>query len=321
MSDYLESGVFYREPAWHGKGTVVQEVMNAREAVKLAGLDWQVALMPVTYAGMDIPGYSATVRLDTNRVLGIVSDRYKIIQNRDMFSFFDPVVDHDEGRFFHTAGSLKGGKVVWALAKVPGDFYVVKDDRVENYLLLASSHDGSMHLIAKHTAIRVVCWNTLSLALDTKSPVTVSIRHTTGAMDALAQAHRALGLATRRVGIFETIADQMRRYQMTSKGVRSFLEKLLPATPNPKTGRPPAQTMAKREEIELLFADAPTNNLPGMQGSAWAMYNAVAEYVDHDWPARTGTDTLHRSWFGTGEDVKRKAHHLILQQINGNWED
>jgi phage/plasmid-like protein (TIGR03299 family) len=307
---------------WHGKGKVLsEEAITAERAIKEGGMDWLVGLAPISVAGVPIPDHYATIREDTGAVLGIVGNRYVPVQNEDLFKFFDPVVDREKGVFYHTGGVLKEGKVVWLLAKVPGDFYVpgVKDDRVDNFLLLTSSHDGSMHVTVKETRVRVVCWNTLSMALA-EPTTTVRIKHTSSATYELAQAHRVLGLATKHATLAQQAAEVLVGLKVTGKFFRKFVKTLFPSSKEAKGEEASRKALVHRERIELLFSGLDRNNLPGMRGTGWALYNAVTDYVDHSMPYRKGTDPLERAWFGSGEDLKEQAFKLLMDQIGGSQE-
>jgi phage/plasmid-like protein (TIGR03299 family) len=204
---------------------------------------------------------------------------------------------------------------------VPGDFYVpgVSEDLVENYILLASSHDGSLHVTAKSTPVRVVCNNTLSMALAHAS-TTVQIRHTASAKYELAAAHTVLGLATKRSQALKEAAEALVSLKVTRKFFKGFVRALFPSVKERQGEEASAKAIHHREAVELLFSTQ-LNNLPGMAGTGWSLYNAVTEYVDHKMPARRGTDTLDRAWFGTGEELKLKAFRLLAQQIDPNFEE
>jgi phage/plasmid-like protein (TIGR03299 family) len=323
MTDFVQTMFSFREMPWHGKGNIVDHALTAQEAIVAGGLDWEVELAEITVGGVLLDDYFATVRQDTGKVLGIVGSRYQVVQNRKLFTFFDPVIDPEKGAIYHTAGVLKEGRRVWMLAKVPGDFYVpgVEDDRVENYVLLASAHDGSMHVTVMHTPVRVVCWNTLSMALGGKQTM-VKIRHTASAQYELAMAHTVLGLATRRIGAVKEAARALAGYRVQPGFLKRFLRAIFPSKPERKGEEPSAVTKNKRARVEMLFEAGNTNTLAGMEHTGWALYNAVAEYVDHDWTARRGTDTLDRAWFGGGDALKLKAFRLLMQQLEGkNWEE
>lgn len=321
MPAELESGFFYRTPAWHREGTVVDHVLTAAEAIEVAKLDWEVQTVPLYVGDLDnglqeVP-WRATMRADTGAVLGIVGQRYHPVQNVDLFEFFDQVVDPAEGAFYHTGGVLCGGRRVWLLAKVPGDFYVpgVPEDLVENYVLLASSHDGSLCVTAKFTEVRVVCQNTLNMALGRRSPVSVSIRHTRNAVEQLREAHKVLGLASKRADELAEAAERMRRTQLNAKLIQFYLTHLFPSSVE-KDGRPPSKKVRRhRERVMELFEFGAANTLTGMRGTAWALFGATTEYVDHEFPTHGPTDTLNRLWFGQAEQIKAKAAAVLLGDV------
>lgn len=315
MSDEVQSMFSFRNPPWHGKGVVVNKTLTASEAIVAAGLDWGVYGADVEVGGVPLPGYMATVRDDTRDVLGIVSDRYSIVENKELFTFFDPVVEEGEA-IYHTAGALLGGRVVWVLAKLGSGFWVegVKDDRVDNYVLLASSHDGSLPIVIKSTPIRVVCWNTLGMSLLGLG-TEVRLYHRPSIQYELKMAHKALGLATKRVNALRGIAGKLASVQVDSALLKRFLRKVLPSGPEKRGDKTSAQTKKKRERVEMLWLGSDTNNLPGMRGTAWGLLNSYIEYVDHEWPTRGGTDRLNRTWFGSGADAKQKAINILLREV------
>lgn len=164
MSTNVETMMYTRETPFHGLGTRVEEAPNSREALHLAGLDWTVDSRPV-YDELirEIPGYKANVRSSDNKTLGIVTNRYKIVQNTEAFEFTDNLIGGDV--HYETAGSLQGGKRIWLLAKLPSK--IIVGDEVEPYLCFTNSHDGTGAIRACMTPVRVVCNNTLNLALAT----------------------------------------------------------------------------------------------------------------------------------------------------------
>ncbi len=165
MADNVESMFSVREKPWHGLGTVVSETLTSAEALKEAGLEWRVYQQPIfTNFGKVIEGYRANVRSTDDKVLGVVSDRYKVVQNDEAFEFTDELLG--EGVRYETADSLQGGRKIWLLAKLP-EMYVMAGDRVSSYLVFSNTHDGSGAVRAAITPVRVVCNKTLNLALST----------------------------------------------------------------------------------------------------------------------------------------------------------
>ena len=163
MSANVESMLYTREKPWHGLGVMCEEAPNSADALRIAGLDWTVESKPVfTDNGVEIPGYKLNMRSSDNKPLGIVSNKYRIVQNVDAFEFTDEMIGGDVR--YETAGSLNGGKRIWLLAKMPTT-KIVGDD-VEPYMCFTNTHDGTGAIKVCMTPIRVVCNNTLNLALS-----------------------------------------------------------------------------------------------------------------------------------------------------------
>src|SRR5579872_6566846 len=185
-----------KEKAWHGLGQIVDGYPTSREALRLAGLDFNVVKMPNVHRlqdGTEIVSDNSffTYRLDTGAILGdkLGSD-YNIVQNADAFSFFDAIVGGD-GMQYETAGALGKGEKIFITAKLPDYIKVGSDDLIEKYLFLTTSHDGSGSITAAFTPVRIVCQNTLNAALGNSSN-SIKIRHTASAEDRLKEAHKVM---------------------------------------------------------------------------------------------------------------------------------
>lgn len=163
MAANVETMFYTREKPWHGLGTMVAEAQSSATAISLAGLDWQVIQKPIKTADeILIPRFKANLRDTDNRVLGVVTDRYKVVQNEDAFAFTDALLG--EGVCYETAGSFQEGRRTWILARLPQK-YIISGDEITPYLVFMNSHDGTGSIKAAMTPIRVVCQNTLNLAL------------------------------------------------------------------------------------------------------------------------------------------------------------
>ena len=192
MSANVETMFSVRETPWHGLGRIVMDAPASREALELAGLDWQVESRNIySGTGAMIPGYRANVRSTDDAVLGVVSDRYRIVQNEEAFRFTDDLLG--EGVTYETAGSLQGGKKVWMLAKLP-EKYIIAGDEVTPYLVFFNSHDGSSGVKVAMTPVRVVCQNTLNLALSSAKRIWTA-RHTENVLLRVQDARETLQLA------------------------------------------------------------------------------------------------------------------------------
>ena len=165
MAAEVETMFYVRETPWHGLGKRVSEAPSSKDALILAGLNWKVKQEPIyTNKNEEIVGYKANVRNTDRKVLGVVTDRYKVIQNEEAFEFTDALLG--EGVKYETAGSLQDGRKVWLLARMPQE-YIISGERISPYLVFSNTHDGTGAVKVCATPIRVVCNNTLNLALTT----------------------------------------------------------------------------------------------------------------------------------------------------------
>ena len=193
MSANVETMMYTREKPWHGLGTKVMEAPTSADAIRLAGLNWTVEPKPVYDGeGTPIPGWVANTRSSDGKVLGLVTTRYKVVQNADAFSFTDHLIGGDVR--YETAGSLREGKQVWLLAKMPSA--KVAGDEVEPYLCFTNTHDGTGAVRVCMTPVRVVCNNTLNLALSSAMR-SWSMIHTGDIEGKISEARQTLELAQR----------------------------------------------------------------------------------------------------------------------------
>ena len=217
MPANVETMFSVRETPWHGHGRIIMDAPASREALELAGLDWQVESRNIySGTGAMIPGYRANVRSTDDAVLGVVSDRYRIVQNEEAFQFTDDLLG--EGVTYETAGSLQGGKKVWMLARLPRK-YLIAGDQVEPYLVIFNSHDGSSGVKVAMTPIRVVCQNTLNLALNTAKR-SWTARHTENVLLRVQDARETLQLDSNK--LYENIVY----LEMRSRGYEVQVGKL-----------------------------------------------------------------------------------------------
>jgi len=303
MSHLVETMFSAREVPWHGLGTVVPNVLTAQEAIKAGGLDWDVELRPVYTNNLKgnrirIPKAQAIVRDSDEKVLGVVGNKYVPFQNRDAFQFFDNLVDSGEAKY-ETAGSLKGGKLVWLTAKLPNHVSLGGVDDVEIYILLWTSHDGTKAITVDVTPIRVVCANTLNLAVE-RSKRRWSIRHLSTVHSRLGEARTTLELTFKYVEAFQTEAEGLLAQPFTERRMSNMLDVLLPN--KPRTG-------TVKGTILENFVEGPT--LDNVRGTKWAALNAVGEYYDHLRAPRTDQSKFMGSWTGVGMKTRQKALTLL----------
>lgn len=219
-----------KERAWHGLGKIVEQYPTSAEALKFAGLDYTVEKWPMNAfdpnnsgsGNRPVPDKFATVRTDNYNVLGVVGKDYEVVQNVDAFSFFDSIVGGD-GMQYETAGALGKGERIFITAKLPGHIRVGKDDLIEQYLFLTTSHDGFGSITAAFTPIRVVCNNTLNAAMR-RNTNAVKIRHTASAKDRLAEAHKLMGISSVLGSKLSDIFNQWAKVRITDKEVRYLIQ-------------------------------------------------------------------------------------------------
>lgn len=296
---------------WHGLGTIVEGLLTSREAIKAASLDWEVEKRPVTTdyikdgikEPQDVEGFHAVCRKDNQLALSVVKSRYELIQNSEAFDFFDEVVGKGQA-FYDTAGSLDDGRIVWIMAKLPGTLFIKNDpsDITEKNVLLVTSHDGSKALSAQIVATRVVCANTLSIALK-GAKNQIKIRHTKSYKDKLEEAQKTLELANGYFDSLQELMDKLSNVDMSKDQMKEFTRQLIPA----EESDVPTRTLNTREAIETLFV-----NGRGNKGKTrWDGLNAVTEYVDHSRTTRNGTTRFEAGLLGSGVALKQKAFDLL----------
>ena len=305
------------EPPWHGLGTVIQHAAGSQQALQLAHLDWTVESWPLWAGPQNQPRpvttHVANVRSDTQAVLGVVSRRYRIFQNREAFSFMD-ILMGEKLAMYETAGSLQGGRRVWLLARIPEEFRVGTEDVVQPYVLLCNNHDGLAALRMIPTSVRVVCSNTLNLALQGQDDLGITIRHCESLPERVLEARRSLGIVTRRFAAFKGELQVLGRQTVNSAWLGAYFSGLLPTAADPTLeARQKLIRTAWQENFEN-----PRNTLPGIRSTAWAAFNAVSEWADHQRKFR-GTDPRIRAerrlqsvWFGASDQLKRRAYDAAL---------
>lgn len=280
MSANVETMFYVRNVPWHGLGTRVMEAPASSEALKLAGLDWKVLQEPVyTENGELIRGYKANVRDTDRKVLGVVTDRYKVVQNQDAFAFTDALLG--QGVRYETAGSLMGGKKVWLLAHMPRE-YIISGERISPYLVFSNTHDGSGAVKVAVTPIRVVCSNTLNLALASAKR-SWSMVHTGDIKSKLGEAKKTLFLADAYMESLGKEFEVLQRQEMTEKKVREYISQLLPADKN-ATDQQKKNMERLREDLTARYFDAP--DLKGLGNNAYRFINAVSDFATHAEPLR-----------------------------------
>jgi phage/plasmid-like protein (TIGR03299 family) len=298
---------------WNRVGTPLDHPATAAEAIRAAGLDWSVALEPVSdLRGRKIPSARALVRTDRMEALSVVGTGYRPIQNVDAFRFADLLVGEGKA-IYESAGSLDGGRRIWLEAKLPGDVWVEGEDRIQKYLLLTNPHYRGSSLWVLLTARRLACENMLFAALAQGRPYAVRIRHTGNIEDHVVEAQRLLGISLKYYDSFGEQARHFASRQLTRSAVERYFESLVP---DPKDADP-VRAAATRETLLRLFETGRGSDLPGARGTLWGAVNAISEFVDHERGTRgVGTTERMARWkssiFGSGRDLKERAWQRAL---------
>ena len=307
MSANVESMFCVRETPWHGLGTRVQEAPSSSEALIKAGLDWNVVQEPIyTETEELIEGYKANVRDSDRKILGVVTDRYKVIQNQEAFAFTDELLG--EGVRYETAGSLQGDKKVWLLAHMPHE-YIISGERISPYLLFSNTHDGSGAIKVALTPIRVVCQNTLNLALSQASR-SWSMIHTGNIQNKLQEAKDTLFMAEKYMDNLGKEFETLRMQSMTDKQVMEFIETLLPIEDN-ATSQQKRNMKRLQEDMKMRYFDAP--DLQDVGRNAYRFINAVSDFATHAEPLRKTANYKENLFSRTveGHPLIDKAYQMV----------
>ena len=307
MAANVETMFSVREKPWHGLGTIVMEAPTSADALRLAGLDWNVVQEPIYTAFKEpIEGYKANIRDSDRKVLGVVSDRYKVVQNTDAFSFTDELLG--KGVRYETAGSLQEGKRVWLLARLPRE-YIIAGERISPYLVFSNTHDGSGSVKAAITPVRVVCNNTLNLALSTAKR-SFSIIHTGNIQDKIQEAKDTLFMAEEYMDCLGTEFEQLRRQKMTEEQIEEYIELLLPMEKEP-TPIQQKNIIRLRKDLEKRYYDAP--DLQELRNTAYRFINAVSDFATHSNPLRRTANYKENLFARTveGNPLIDKAYQLV----------
>jgi phage/plasmid-like protein (TIGR03299 family) len=313
MSHEIDTMAYVGEKPWHGLGVKMDKVMTSAEAIKAAGLDWEVKKFPV-FAQLDaekaveLPWKMATVRTDKMLPIGDVGQAYTPVQNREAFSFFDAVVGVKEA-MYHTAGSLLGGERVWILAKLPGYVKTAKDDVSEKFLLLVNTHDGSRAMYMMFTPIRVVCQNTLNAAAG-GSEIKAWVRHTKNVGTKMDEVRSKIGVINAKFSLFEELSRKMAVTAITAQAWKDYLQhlELAPTGKEDDTAR----RRATSDTLNELFEKGPGAELKSAKGTVWGAFNAVAAYTDHV----RGSDPEKKAislLFGSGAWLKQAGWERALE--------
>ena len=300
---------------WHGLGTVLENAPTIEEGIKIAGLDWDVTLRPIVTNDTDnisVDTHKIVIREDNKLPLGVVSNNYKALQNKEAFSFFEPFIENDMATL-ETAGSLFNGKKVFILAKLNSDNMVVdKNDEIEKYILLSNSHDGSQALRVGFTPIRVVCNNTLSLAENTNASQLIRVTHKGNIVETLQDLRETMDLVNQQFIATEEKYRYLATRNVNVNDLKKYVKQVFSVKKiediiNDKEEKEQIEAERKRliARVEEIFELEPVHN-------AWTMYNSVNYYMNHE-RGKSLENRYNSMWFGYSKRQDEKALKLALQ--------
>jgi phage/plasmid-like protein (TIGR03299 family) len=314
-------------PAWHGLGKVVENAMTFAEVIELADLGYTVEKRPIYYQRYqghsdptgtleEIPGTFATVRTDNNDHLGVVKSRYEIVQNMDCFGFFDEIIDRGEA-IYETAGSILDGARMFVAAKLPNDI-LVKGEPVEKYCLLTNSHDGSSGVVIMFTNIRVVCNNTLQVALGNMTADRFSVPHVLGAKNRLKMAHDFLGVSSAYMTEVGQCFGQMADARIDRDAEKQFFFDVMDNKVLVEGEDQKGHSARLKNVVDVLMdfsISHETQQSDAARGTVWGAYNAVSGYFNYC----KGFDSPEQKFvsltYNGGNRTIRKAFTKAMQLV------
>lgn len=328
MAHLIENMAYAGDTPWHGLGRQLPAKQPLEVWAREAGMDWTIKETPVRFMteGSDdsleilqpFADHKVLYRSDNQAPLSVVSNRYQVVQPRAVLEFYRDLTEIG-GYEMETAGVLKGGRKVWALARTGKQATLKGRDTVNGYLLLATSCDGTLATSVTPTTVRVVCNNTLTVALDSTSHV-IRVPHNTS-FDADA-VKRQLGIAIGQWDDFMYRMKSLSERKVKSTEALRYIERVLygpgavegAAAPEADAGADPLpRAWAARKVLELYEGKGRGAELPAARGTAWGLLSAMTEFVDHECRARNREYRLDSAWFGQGAALKQRAFVHALE--------
>lgn len=327
-----------REKAWHNLGTVIENYPTSAEALLYAGLDYTVEKRPLFTLGTHsdsifnnpdydsltenvnaqilVPDYYSTLRTDTQEVLGVVGKDYHVVQNVEAFSFFDSIVSSGDGVHYETAGALGKGEKVFITAKLPDYIRVGRDDLLEQYIFLTTSHDGFGSITASFTPVRIVCQNTLNAALQNCTN-TVKIRHTVNANERLKQAHQLMGISNLFAKEIGEIFNHWAKVRVTDAEIKRLVQMAMAPSKeilqNLHDGKDDELSTHYKNIVDGVLeysATSPTQREITTQNTLFGAYNAVTGYFQNVRNFKNDESKFKSIMYGTGMQRMQSAFNL-----------
>ena len=317
MAHEIETMAFANEVPWHGLGNRIDPSCSVDEMIVAAGLDWQVRQLPLFAQAEDgelikLPLRRALVRDTDNKVLSVTGDVWKPFQNKDALEFFREYTEIG-GAKLETAGSLRGGKIIWALASIQEGFTVSKNDHVKGYILLTSPHEVGKAITVRTTTVRVVCANTMAMALG-KDSAQYSQNHLTNFDSAAAK--DAIGLAREQINQAHLDAKLLSKLKMSEFDNVRFLASFFMPTPEGMDNNAHVQSILADEQYAsktMKQVIDSLRNAPGaITNNAWGTLNAVTHWADHTAGSKSDA-RLFNAWLGERSRLKLEVRDSLLQ--------
>jgi phage/plasmid-like protein (TIGR03299 family) len=311
MPAEVETMAYAGATPWHGLGTPLtdNDLYDWQRTCRKAGLDWDVDLVALQTADTHADvAHRAVRRASDGRILGVVGPRYTILQNRDVFVWFQPFLDA-RAAALHTAGSLRQGSRVWVLAKLNREPLVIAPgDEVEKYLLLSHSHDGSLAVRVGFTPVRVVCQNTLTMAHGSDASKLIRCKHTRDIHENLANIREVMDLANQQ---FEATAEQFKllaHKSINQADLHRYVKRVLGVKDDEEPSTRMSNTIA---DIVRLAESGQGNTLPSVSGTYWTAFNGVTEWLSYG-RGRNPETRLNSLWFGDSAFLNQHALDVAL---------
>ena len=316
MAHQVETMAYAGEVPWHGLGVPVSNDLTPTQMMKKAGLDWRVveAESFVEYDGKRIPtGQKSLIRNTDGKILTNVGENWNPCQNETAFEFFGEFVMNGD-MVMHTAGSLRDGQMVWALAKVKDSFEVFGGDKIDSYLLFSNPHQYGKSIDVRFTPIRVVCNNTLSLSLDSKKDNSVKVGHRIE-FDS-SQVKTALGIANQKLNSYKEMAEFLGSKRYTADSLIEYYNTVFPRNTDKKVQGKALSLDTLSRNARLAFDVV--EQQPGAkfaEGSWWQAFNSVTFVTDHI-QGRNNDNRLYSSWYGQNQLRKKDAMKSAMEFAN-----
>lgn len=314
MSHEVESMAYTNEEPWHGLGTYVADAPSVEEMIRIAGLDWTVEKRKLITAHNLVPlkRWFALTRTSDGSVFDVVGSRYTPIQNTEAFKFFKEFVEAGDATM-ETAGSLRGGRFVWGLANLNQSFTLNGNDEVKGYILVGAPHEQGKSLIIRLTNIRVVCNNTLSLALREVGPEFRMAHRQTFDETMIQTAKETLGLAREQLAEFEENARILKATPMTTQQVIEVCAQIMCPELDEEKVAQAIENLEEKGTPRLKKIIDCYEKAPGADpGNAWGALNGITYYSDHI-ASKSQDNRLTSAWFGDTAKKKERALEALLQ--------